>query len=123
MCRVDYCDEHCTVLADAWRRARKPHKCTECGRVIDPGERYHFEAVLFDGAVGPHKTCEHCSVARNWLGWECGGFVYGEVAEEIREHAEEYWPNHATKLLLRLDAGLKARWRRTDGSLWRVPTQ
>jgi len=63
----------CTITVDdiggAWkvseeknRTARKPHKCTECGREIQPGERYEDFRGFCDESDRwmRYKTCVDC---------------------------------------------------------------
>src|SRR5690606_37845746 len=52
---VDY-----TELDSGERRARKPHKCDECFRTIDPGERYQYWTIAQDGTVETQRMCAHC---------------------------------------------------------------
>jgi hypothetical protein len=113
MCRADDCDSP-TISRSETRRARKLHRCSECGRQIAKGEihRYHF--CVYDGDVSTPRTCEHCCVAEDWLRANCGGYVIEQVIEEIREHAEEY-PALALPLL-RITVGAKRKWWRFDGA-------
>ncbi|WP_157378754.1 hypothetical protein [Burkholderia ubonensis] len=113
----DYCDERVTMISDGRRTARKEHRCAECGRMIQCGETYCYEYYKFDGRTEHHKTCSHCMVVRQWLSDECGGWVYGGVEEDIREHAQDGygWP------ILRLTVAMKNNWARRDGSLRPVP--
>jgi hypothetical protein len=89
MCRIDAC-ERVQIFQESRRKARKVHHCTECGRAIAIGESYRYEAGICEGYLDTHKTCDHCMVARQWLLDNCEGWVYSQVLEEIREHAEEY---------------------------------
>ena len=43
------------------RRTRKPRRCDECRKTIQPGERYQHEAIVFDGAFSTIDTCEACA--------------------------------------------------------------
>ena len=45
-------------------RARKPHKCSECGRTIEPGERYERTAGSWEGDFFTSLACLHCARAR-----------------------------------------------------------
>ncbi len=96
------------------RKARKPHRCDECGRAIEPGEFYHYGVCVTDGDAFINKCCAQCTVAQRWPVDNCGGYVFGEVYEEIVEHAREY-PTLAMPLL-RLAAGMRRKWKsfRTD---------
>jgi hypothetical protein len=118
MCMIDYGDGTVTLIRDEVRKARKQHGCSECGRTIDPGEKYRFEFYTFDGQRTSHRTCAHCQVVRGWLWDECGGWLYGGVEEDFREHAHEGYYGID---LLRLVVAQSKNWRRPDGSLRPVP--
>ena len=117
MCRIDG--------AEGWKvwRCEKPvakreHRCDECRRAIQPGESYLREGGLsYDGGGWEtYKTCRHCDAARRWLVIVCGGAIFSEVLEELREHWQEsdtyrsLWLNAAM-------AGIRRQWKRRDGSL------
>jgi hypothetical protein len=106
MCMIDDGDGPCTVLAESTPLARIAHRCAECERAIRPGETYLRERLLFEGSVSHNKTCAHCRVARDWLQGECGGWVYGAVEEDVREHAQSGYP-WAVK---RLAVGMQRMW-------------
>lgn len=119
MCMIDDSDGVCIVLHADTRRARKPHKCYECGRDIAAGEKYLNEATLYEGSKETIKTCLHCKVVRDWLFNECGGWLYGGVKEDIREHVAEY---DYGKGVLMLSVGMSRRWIKRSGEMWRVPS-
>jgi len=110
MCRIDD-SEKCTPLVDAQLKARKDHRCMECGRTIGRGETYTNERLLFDGSVSTHKTCAHCLVARQWLSENCGGWIYTEVRDEINEHFQEGY-----RVAGRLAVGMNRRWQAFTGN-------
>lgn len=37
-----------TLLKDAYPVARKEHRCTLCGHIIKPGEKYHRQTLVYD---------------------------------------------------------------------------
>lgn len=115
MCLIDDA-EPVTMLAERQPIARIQHRCDECKRTIEPGERYRSESMIHDGAFRSHKTCAHCEVARLWLNRECGGWVFGAVLEDIIEHAGDYKRID----IYRIAAGMRRRWRDRHGAL--VPT-
>jgi hypothetical protein len=121
MCRVDYCDDAALILAEENLKAKKDHKCSECGRIIVVGEKYYRERGKYDGSMFTHKTCEHCQVARTWMYRECGGFVYGEIEEELREHWNESH-EYRNRELARLIYGMSRFWKRRKGGLMPIPT-
>jgi hypothetical protein len=118
MCMIDDSDGRVEVLSMRWPRARKPHKCGECHRVIEPGERYNIHAGTYEGEFVTHKTCEHCTVARDWLSAECGGWLYEGVEEDISEHATN---GLYGRPVMRLAIGMRRKWRTRKGALMPVP--
>jgi hypothetical protein len=65
------------------RKARKEHKCYECGRVIQRGEKYRNESGIWDGDPRRYKTCSECLSIREVF--FCGGYIYGEVISTLKE--------------------------------------
>lgn len=119
MCMIDESDGVVTILGTpGWIKAKKGHKCRECWRVIDKGERYHREVYVFDGVFTTHRTCEHCMVVRGFLRDECGGFLYGGVEEDAREHCFE---RQYGMDLARAVVGMQWKWRTKAGRLLPVP--
>lgn len=45
-------------------KARKPHKCCECGDIIMRGQSYEKITGLWDGEIETFKTCLPCSSIR-----------------------------------------------------------
>lgn len=43
-------------IAATKRRARKQHRCADCGKVIEPGETYYRHVVLVDGDIDVAKS-------------------------------------------------------------------
>lgn len=117
MCMIDMADERVTVISERIGRARKQHKCDECSRRIEPGEQYLAEFYKSDGRTENHKTCSHCQVVRKWLNDECGGWIYGGVEEDIREHS---WEGHGIRVKM-MAVGMERYWRRRDGRMWPIP--
>lgn len=117
MCMIDDSDGSVTVLHERHPVAKIEHKCLECRRVIKAGERYMVERTVFDGRANTHKTCTHCQCVRHWLTLECGGFLYGGVAEDIHEHASEGY-GLSVKMMA---AGISRQWKRRDGRMWPLP--
>lgn len=119
MCMIEGADGYAVVLKDKHCVARKNHKCSECRRIIQSGEKYHLESLVFEREFSAHKTCSHCSVMRQWLIENCSGFVYEGVREDIWEHAQEY-DNMGMKFL-RAAVGMRRRWTKKNGQLMKVP--
>lgn len=49
-----------TVLKSKTVKARKQHKCYECGKVINPGDQYHYLAGVSCGDMYRQHTCLFC---------------------------------------------------------------
>ncbi len=58
--------------------ARTRHRCCECYGVIEPGERYHLDSGVWDGAWQSFKTCDDCDTIRadEQAGNDCIAFGY-----------------------------------------------
>lgn len=64
--------------------ARKPHWCEQCGRRIEPGEKYYRWDGIYDGRATSAATCEQCvKFMRDLYAIE----VYGED-----ENGNDSWP-------------------------------
>lgn len=90
-----------------------PHRCGDCGRTIDPGERYQRATGLYDGRWWTSKQCAQCSAAARWLTLVCGGWLWEGVAEDLGEHWAEVDPRSVA--LGRLVIGIGRQWRRPTG--------
>ena len=119
MCLMDDADGCVdTIESGNYYTARKAHKCAECYRQIDAGERYHREVYVFEHRFTVHKTCAHCMVVREWLWGECGGWIYGAVEEDAREHCDGQGYGMD---LYRAVVGMRHSWRRKNGTLLPIP--
>lgn len=75
VCIYSDCDEPCEFADVSMRKARKPHKCSECGRRINPGEKYEHYWGKFDGEVSAIDTCAVCAEIAD--AFYCDGRLYG----------------------------------------------
>jgi ribosomal protein L34E len=50
------------VIGDEWRKARKEHKCNECGKFIQAGEVYHRLFGMAERGDPPYgiRICAAC---------------------------------------------------------------
>ena len=66
------------------RTARKQHKCSECARVIEPGDKYELVKGKWDGEFDTFKTCKFCldlfNFVRSHTSFE---FAHGTLTEDI----------------------------------------
>ncbi len=120
MCMVG--DDYVDLLSSKTPKARKAHKCEECGRQIEPGENYVYETWLWEGDMSFGKTCLQCRAATHWLNIVCSGWVYNMVIDDLHEHIREEPDVVSSKLvrLVRYASGRcpsKKAWRRRDDTL------
>lgn len=83
-----------SAFQQKWRTARKEHRCCECRRVIQPGDRYEHSSGVWDGSPDSYATCERCERIRSAHiaalsdDDECWP-VFGELLVAIGECARE----------------------------------
>jgi hypothetical protein len=63
--------------------ARVDHRCDECHRIIDAGEKYENTCGKWSHKFHYFTTCYDCVKARSIF--YCEGWAYGEVWHGIRE--------------------------------------
>lgn len=68
------------------RKARKSHRCYECGRPIAKGERYEEVTGVWDGTPNRFRTCADCLSVRDAL--FCRSWCHGGVWEDLYAHID-----------------------------------
>lgn len=106
MCRADDA-ELATIWDEKQRTAAKDHKCTECYRTIQVGERYRHISSLHEGHWRRDRMCPHCAAAGEWLVAMCGGYLLTEIYEELVEHWHE---GYRSIPFARLIVGMRRKW-------------
>ena len=111
---IDGCDE-LEACSETWRKARKAHTCCECGGAIAPGDLYQDTTGIWGGRPSRYRTCKGCVEVR--LAFNCGGWIYGELWNDVRESGliEAGSPPSACILRAVGEAGaevLKQQWSR-----------
>ena len=97
-------------------KARKPHKCSECHRVIAVSEQYERFTGKFDGSLFCIKVCSECAEIREAFNCDVGA-----LEADLWSDMERYvFPGMTTGCLERLTTpGAKAKlleeWRRWRG--------
>lgn len=104
------CDLHVSKVV----KAKKHHKCCECGNIINPGEEYEKVVGKWDGYFSEYKTCKVCLEIRKnifcswcystmwqdlWNDTDAGRyFEYGmidglslEAIDKIEKYFEKEW--------------------------------
>ena len=112
------------LACTTYPRARKEHRCEECGRKIEIGEIYVRYAGTWEGDFFTNVACQQCAALRKIAGdldsyyWEV---YYGGLAEWVwnRSWTDVKWVDEAQLIhLLRLIAGFKADWKTKAGNPW-----
>lgn len=112
MCMIEGCDERASIWNEREQRARKPHKCCECGRQIEAGEVYVYLWAKSSDGPFTGRWCAHCDVAQKWLWENCSGSLLSGVIEDCREHVDEYSGEAACiPALARIVVGAGRKWR------------
>lgn len=91
-CSCDY--DPASVYTATRPKARKSHKCEECGGPIKPGETYERVFGVWDGYASTFKTCERCFDLRQWVknNVPCFCWAHGNMLDDADEAvAEARW--------------------------------
>ena len=99
-------DEYSTVISDKIHVARKEHRCGECDRSIQLGEKYRNEVTIYDGRFDINKTCIDCDSVREHL--VCS-FYLGEVWSLVEENLSEYGKDQPWAAIGRLTPAARER--------------
>jgi len=62
-CGCDF-EDGPSILREKLVKARKQHKCCECGNTIEIGDEYEYVFGVWDGESSQFHTCEKCSDLR-----------------------------------------------------------
>lgn len=80
------------VFSQAIVKARKQHKCCECGTIIPQGHMYERSAGVWDGTGMTYHTCPSCAEIRKYVSGQMKasmptehGPAFGELQSLIRE--------------------------------------
>lgn len=88
-----YCDyEMPSVYSKETRRARKEHKCVECGCIIKPGEQYEYMFGIWWNERSQAKTCQRCLDLREFVETNvpCFCWAHYNLHEDALETARGY---------------------------------
>lgn len=87
-----YCDyDPPSVFSSKTVKARKPHRCDECPRIIKPGESYLYTFGVWDGYASSWNTCADCTEIQRWVSINipCFCWSYGNMLNDAKEAIEE----------------------------------
>lgn len=71
--------------------ARKQHKCGECARLIDTGDRYEYVCGIWSGRFETYKTCARCIAVREYVTAHvpCFCWCYTTMLLDADDHMRE----------------------------------
>lgn len=85
-----------SVFNEKMVKARKQHRCCECGSDINKGDIYEYVFGVWDGDASSYHTCEKCSDLRHSLSGLGFCMSYGELKSDHAEYLAEYQPPKLT---------------------------
>lgn len=90
-CSIDIegcdCIDPVKILNKKKATAAKRHICNECGRIIEPKEKYeNIVYVCSNRKFYVHKTCEACVSIRETF---FNGYTFGEVILALKEYIKD----------------------------------
>lgn len=85
MCSIDDAP-YPSVFRESFPVARKAHRCYECRRMIQKGEKYRYIFGVWEGTSDTMHICAHCQALAEWMVVLCGGHPYGDLYSELDEH-------------------------------------
>lgn len=100
------CQDVCLYAGDGDRpefyvestpRARKEHKCCECGRTITVGEKHQAASGKWDGDISTYRTCAECVEIR--AAFCCDGWTFLMLWESIRDEMFGEWRKNELRII------------------------
>ena len=83
VCLTSDCDLHNDFYSGDTRKARKPHKCCECGCQIKVGQIYHHAVGKSDGDIWAYDTCSLCDEIRTHF--YCDDWLFTNLWDDMVE--------------------------------------
>lgn len=84
-CPLAEADESALVWNRTTRKARKDHKCVECGDTIHKQQSYDYTSMLYDGQWTTWRTCLLCAEIGDHFA--CGnGRIVGELWSDLKDN-------------------------------------
>lgn len=83
------------ILRDTNVVAKKHHKCMLCGGIIEKGEKYNRQTIVYDGDIYDCICHVHCVSLISLLKMDdCGDYIYEDTFVDcIREYTKENHPD------------------------------
>lgn len=100
-------------------KARKQHRCCECGLPIPVGEVYIKSLGKWDGDFGQYVQHVACHELLQWISDQfCGGemWSFGELRQELSEYRPEHFSAEREPDLRALAVTALERWAIIQGT-------
>jgi hypothetical protein len=97
------------MVWDRIQSARKVHRCTECGRSIQPGERYRSQGSKDGGDFYAMKFCQPCAVKLEVVVTEPGVDACDVTTLELHDQVSEMARSSGWRKVRALLAAAKAK--------------
>jgi hypothetical protein len=109
VCYCDCDDDPPSVMRDENHKARKEHKCSECGRTIAIGEIYRHIWGVWNGDSHTFWWCSHCIAGQQAAAalTDCDCYCFGGLWDQFWEDCRD----HKSFALYRLLIGEQRKWR------------
>lgn len=81
-----------SVMSTTFPKARKPHKCCECGLPIPVGAKYVKTWGVWDGSADTYRQHEECRDLLDYISTNhCDNepWTFGSLREEVGEYSDE----------------------------------
>jgi len=90
-CKIDLqLDDYATFCRDCHPIARKVHTCGECMDKIQPGDKYEYVVMLYEGDFTTHKTCSACQEIRDRF---FDQYYMEMIWETLKDEFDERFPH------------------------------
>ncbi len=90
MCEIYSDGDTCDVWEERQVRARKRHRCHECGGHIEAGTNYRRIDSLYEGTWAHHRVCEPCWEVWERFSREHGSLIVLNTLEEMLVECVDY---------------------------------
>lgn len=86
------CDSggYAEIFRQCYPKARKPHKCVDCGKTIRLGDEYEYTFQVYEGDASSTKSCLACAGIRESLADLGFCFEMGGLRSAYIEYLDEY---------------------------------
>lgn len=104
---VDYGGPYAEFYTESMVKAKKKHKCCECGKEIEPGETYEKITGKWDSFIETYRTCKNCLNIKEVF--FCEGWLFEGMKEALYEHLQDilYYGEFPGECLVKLESGAR----------------